>query len=179
MKNEEDRSRQRALSLAHLIRSGQQVHGFIAAAAGGRRKAGNGGGGDDERAVWNAKRWGSGYNNNKGDSSSTSGGITSSSRQPAAAAAAAGPRPIGFYKVVSVRKAASMMNPRDAEKAALLHELERQEARKRAVVPEYDKLSIAQKHLHREREFQEQREKRRAAAERSALKKVREGKNGQ
>ena len=66
-----------------------------------------------------------------------------------------------------------MVDPRDAERAALLNELEMRQARKKAVPPVYHKLSIVEKHLYRERKFQEQREKRRAAAEREALRKVR------
>ncbi|CAM9418452.1 unnamed protein product, partial [Scytosiphon promiscuus] len=173
VENEEARSRQRALSLADLIRSGQQENDSSSAASGG---GGGGGGAGDWRAnaardstrraeavpSWMAKRWGNG---GRPDVRNSAIGDGLNNCRPAAPTS---PGPIGFGKVITSQRAVSMVDPRQAEKAALLHDLERRRARKREPPPNYHKLSIVEKHLHREREFHEQRDRRRAAAEREA-----------
>lgn len=197
MEHEEARSRQRALSLADLIRSGQSKNeaaaptaAAAAAAVTARRgrgerasmahRGGGGGKGGSGKTFptpsWRTKRWGSGRN--KGDDpagkGALAGGDNSSTVSPRAVESTGSMEiPVGFGKRVSSRRAASMIDPRDAEKSALLNELERRHVRSKAVAPDYDKLSLVEKHLRREREFQEQREKRRAAAERQAVTKVR------
>lgn len=185
VEQEEARSRQRALSLADLIRSGQPKNQAPAPDAAAWHGSGErasiahvGGGGEGGAGAtlplplpsWRTKRWGTaGREDPKGKEAST--GVKTGSTSPRAAESTE--IRVGFGKMATSRRAASMMDPRDAEKAALLNELERRHARRKAVAPAYDKLSLVEKHLHREREFQEQREKRRAAAERQALKKVR------
>lgn len=177
MENEEARSRQRAQSLADLIRDGQTKNEGVvvggASGAGGEGRRGKAGG-TPAVPSWRTKRWGVGQN--KGSGGPASNGASPGGRNPGSSertAAAGGAITIGFGKGAISRRAASMVDPRDAEKAALLNELEMRQARKKAVAPPHHKLSIVEKHLYRERKFQEQREKRRAAAEREALKRVR------
>lgn len=181
VEHEEARSRQRALSLADLIRSGQPGNeatippaaaaAAAVAAAAGRGQGGLGSGMGEKLPLpsWRKKRWGD-KGSDPASKEASRGGENNATSHGAAESTEI---PVGFGKRVTSRRAVSMMDPRDAEKAALLNELERRHARRQAVAPNYDKLSLVEKHLHREREFQEQREKRRAAAERQALKKVR------
>eukprot|EP00903_Cladosiphon_okamuranus_P007234 g7021.t1 len=194
VENEEARSRQRALSLADLIRSGQSKSDAPAPAAasaahgrGQRERAilarasmgGEGGGGGGEGRAgetlplssWRTKRWGNRGGDPAGKQASM--GDENGSTSPRAAAESSETR-VGFGKRVTSRRPVSMIDPRDAQKAALLDELERRHARRKAVAPDFEKLSLVEKHLHREREFEEQREKRRAAVERQALRKERQ-----
>ncbi|CBN76503.1 hypothetical protein Esi_0000_0113 [Ectocarpus siliculosus] len=181
VENEEARSRHRALSLADLIRTGQQKSDDD----GGGGRAGNarasmapaegGGGVGGTSPTWEAKGWGSG-SSSKGNAigiEATGGGRrnrnSNSMRTDAGGTAAT--IGMGFSKGASVRRAASMVDPREAEKAALMDEIERRHARRTAVAPPFNTLSIVEKHQQREREFQEQREKRRAAAERETRRK--------
>ncbi|CAM9618217.1 unnamed protein product, partial [Ectocarpus fasciculatus] len=179
VENEEARSRHRALSLADLIRTGQQNDDD----GGGSGRAGNarasmgpaedGVGGTSP--TWRAKGPGS---ISKGGGialgiEATAGGrrkrhSISTRIEGGGTAIATG---IGFCKGASTRRAASMVDPREAEKAALMDEIERRHARRTAVAPPFNTLSIVEKHQHREREFQEQKEKRRAAAERETRRK--------
>lgn len=180
VEHEEARSRQRALSLADLIRSGQPkidtpapaAAAAAAAAAAGRVQSERGRHARTGEAFSvRAKRWG-----NKGGDSAAGKETSRGGENDGAGPRAGGESTeitVGFGKRVTTRRAASMIDPREAEKAALVSELERRHARRRAVAPDYDKLSLVEKHLRREREFQEQRDKRRAAAERQALRKVR------
>jgi len=155
-------------ALADLIR------GADGGGGGGVGDEGRGGKGGEASAVpsWRTKKWGVGQNKSGGGPASKEpapGGDVTGSR------AAGGAVTIGFGRGGVSGRAASMIDPRDAEKAALVSELEMRQARKKAeaVAPAYHKLSIVEKHLYRERKFQEQREKRRAAAEREALRRVR------
>ncbi|CAB1117767.1 unnamed protein product [Ectocarpus sp. CCAP 1310/34] len=183
VRNEEARSRQRALSLADLIITGQQKSDDD----GGGGRAGNArvtmspleggsGGVSGTSPTWKAKGRGSG-SSSKGNAigiEATGGGrrnkhYDSIRTEAGGTAAAIG---IGFSKGAAIRRAASMVDPREAEKAALMDEIGRRHARRTAVAPSFNTLSIAEKHQLREREFQEQREKRRAAVEREARRKV-------
>ncbi|CAM9277335.1 unnamed protein product [Ectocarpus sp. 4 AP-2014] len=182
VENEEARSRHRALSLADLIRTGQQKSDDD----GGGGRAGNarvrmtpaedgGGGVGGAPPTSKAKERGSG-SSSKGNTigiEATGGGRrnrhSNSIRTGAGGTAAA--IGVGFSKGASIQRAASMVDPREAEKAALMHGIERRHARRTAVAPPFNTLSIVEKHQHREREFQEQREKRRAAAERETRRK--------
>lgn len=183
VENEEARSRHRALSLADLIRTGQQKSDDD----GGGGRAGNpraslapaeggGGGVGGTSPTWKAKGRGAG-SSGKGrinaigiDSTGGGGRHSNSTRVEAGGTVVA--TGIGFSKGASTRRAASMVDPREAEKAALMDEIERRRARRTAVAPPFNTLSIVEKHQHRERVFQEQREKRRAAAERETRRKV-------
>lgn len=181
VENEEARSRHRALSLADLIRTGQQKSdddgggGRAGSARASMVPAEGGGGVGGTSPTWKAKGRGSGSSSksNAIGIEATGGGRNRNSNsmrtEAGGTAAAIG---IGFRKGASIRRAASMVDPREAEKAALMDEIERRHARRTAVAPPFNTLSIVEKHQHREREFQEQREKRRAAAERETRRKV-------
>lgn len=128
VEREEERSRQRAASLADLIRSGDAARGV----------AGDG----DEKA----KR-------------------AASCRRAMIA--------IGFGKgALAKKRSASMVDAREAEAAAWRDELARKEAGATAVT-DYSKMTLREKHLRKEREFQAATERRRLAVEKEVHRKVR------
>lgn len=131
VEREEEKSRQRAASLADLIRSSDAA-GEVA------------GGAADEK-----------------------GKRAASGRRSMVA--------IGFGTGASTKRSVSMVDPREAEAAAWMGELARGRARKEAgaaAVTDYSKMTVREKHLCKEREFQAATEKRRLAAEKEMQRKV-------
>lgn len=153
VEREVERSRQRAASLGDLIRSGQEV----AAVRGGTDAAASAASveGRDKRDT--ARRRGS---MPLADSGSGRRATTTT---------------VGFKKGASSQRAASMIDPREAEAAAWKHELVRRQARKEALtmVVDFKKLSLREKHLLRQREFELEKQKRLLAAEKELQKNVR------
>lgn len=128
VEREEERSRQRAASLADLIRSGDAAGG-VAGDAGEKAK----------RAA--------------------------SCRRAMIA--------IRFGKGAPAKKrSASMVDAREAEAAARMDELARKEAGATAVT-DYGKMTLREKHLRKEREFQAATERRQLAVEKEVHRKVR------
>lgn len=85
-----------------------------------------------------------------------------------------GTKSAGSKKRRPSERAVSMIDPREAEAAALKDDAARRQARKEAgvVACEFKNLSIIQKHLLRQIDFHKQREKRRIAGEKEVLRKV-------
>lgn len=150
VEREVERSRQRAASLGDLIRSGQEVDAV---------RSGTGAAAADEDM---GKR---GISQRRG--SMPFGGSGSGRRATSTT--------VGFKKGVSSQRAASMIDPREAEAAAWTDELARRQARKEALTMavDYKKLSLREKHLLRQREFDMEQQKRRLAAEKELQKNVR------
>lgn len=151
VEREVERSRQRAASLGDLIQSGQEL--AVRRGPGGAAAAAVGDGGKRDAA----QRRGS-------DPLEGSGSV----RRATSTA-------VGFKKGASSQRAASMIDPREAEAAAWQNELSRRQARKEALtmVLDYKKLSLREKHLLRQREFDLEKQKRRLAAEKEVQKHVR------
>lgn len=153
VEREVERSRQRAASLGDLIRSGQEV----AAVRGGTGAAASAASVDSGGKQDTARRRGSMPLKESGSGRRASGTV------------------VGFKKGASGQRAASMVDPREAEAAAWKHELARRQARKEALtmVIDFKKLSLREKHLLRQREFDLEKQKRLLAAEKELQKSVR------
>lgn len=151
VEREVERSRQRAASLGDLIRSGQEV--AVRRGSGGAAAAVVGDGSKRDTA-----------HRQSSDPLKDSEGV-----RPAKNTA------VGFKKCPSSQRATSMIDPREAEAAAWQDELSKRQARKEALamVLDYKTLSLREKHLLRQREFDLEKRKRRLAAEKEMQKQVR------
>ena len=153
VEHEVERSRQRAASLGDLIRSGQELDGV------------RGGTGAEAAAASVEDR---NERNTAQRRRSVPLAVSGNGRRAASTV-------VGFKKGASAKRAASMIDPREAEAAAWKHELARRQARKEALtmVVDFKKLSLREKHLLRQREFELEKQKRLLAAEKELQKNVR------